>query len=166
MSRITRPFGCMVSLVFVASAAGAAVAADSDGLAGRWSGHHYRMAARDGCTGDDCRRLVLDVSRCGEGWCGVLVGKDGLCGATALRLGAGRPGRNQVIEFDGRLELASGVEPYTIRATLGSAEGDGPMLWLTGDTGGEYRLYRRTFPFEAQLARSGDAVCRAESKTS
>lgn len=165
MSRISRSIGCMVCCVFVASAAGAVAAADTGSLAGRWSGHYFRMAARDGCTGDDCRRLVLDVSRCGEGWCGVLVGKDGTCGATALRLGAGGPGRHEGQEFTGRLELAPGAEPYTIHATLGSNDGS-PRLWLTGDTGGEYRFYRRTFPFEAQLSRSGDAVCRGESKTS
>ena len=26
-------------------------------------------------------------------------------------------------------------------------------LQITGDTGGEFRAYRRSFPFEAQLAR-------------
>src|SRR5256885_13805678 len=31
-------------------------------------------------------KLTLDVSRCGEDWCGVEVKADGVCGRTTLRL--------------------------------------------------------------------------------
>jgi hypothetical protein len=39
-------------------------------------------------------------------------------------------------------------------------------MQITGDTGGEYRAYRRSFPFEAQLARIKDPVCHAPATVS
>lgn len=39
-------------------------------------------------------------------------------------------------------------------------------LQITGDTGGVYRAYRRSFPFEAQMARIKDAVCHAPQTVS
>ena len=39
-------------------------------------------------------------------------------------------------------------------------------LQITGDTGGEFRAYRRSFPFEAQMARIKDAVCQAPQTVS
>ncbi len=69
--------------------------------------------------------------------------------------------------FTGKLELARGTEPYVIEAYVQPAQGDHPMqLSMTGDTGGEFRVFRRSFPFHATLARTGDATCKLEKPVS
>jgi hypothetical protein len=40
------------------------------------------------------------------------------------------------------------------------------MIQISGDTGGIYREYRRSFPFEARLVRVKDAVCHAPATVS
>ncbi len=70
-------------------------------------------------------------------------------------------------QFEGTLELAAGTEPYAIQATIFPPEDGKPLeMQITGDTGGEYRAYRRSFPFEAALARVKDAVCHAPATVS
>lgn len=136
-------------------------------ISGRWQGHFHAFGAkRASCTGPECNIMTLDVGRCGAAWCGVVINKDGGCGATALRLD-GPKVEGSELAFEGSLKLAEGAEPYTVRAT-GFARGGDPAatLWLIGDTGGSLRFMRRTFPFEARLSRQGEPVCKGEQKTS
>lgn len=136
-------------------------------LSGRWEGRTYELARRGAdCDGQPCT-LTLDLVRCGEGWCGVEVtGAARTCGTTALTLDGGVAGKFG--PFKGKLALAKGTEPYVVEAyLLSSSEGEAKAeLEIAGDTGGEFRVFRRSFPFNATLARSGEALCRAESKVS
>ena len=147
-----------------ASPAGARLAAPD--IAGRWQGENYRTASlAPDCGGGACT-LTLDIVRCGEGWCGIAVGHDNRCGGTALTLDAGEEGTGNTL-FKGRLELASGTEPYVVQAYLVPAEGDAPVtLDIIGDTGGEFRMFRRSFPFQTNLVRAGAATCKAEKPVS
>jgi hypothetical protein len=69
------------------------------------------------------------------------------------------------IEFNGKLELAKGSAPYAVKAWYRSEDSSASLHFL-GDTGPELRLMRRSFPFEANLARSGEAICTLEKATS
>ena len=143
----------MVSAICVLVAASPAGAGLSAGdIGGRWQGGSY---ARDGGG-----PLTLDVVACGAGWCGIKVANES-CGGTALKLdGGAAEGENLV--FKGTLELAPGTEPYVVQAYLiPASEGSSMALQIIGDTGGEFRAYRRSFPFEATMARASDAVCHA-----
>jgi hypothetical protein len=127
-------------------------------IAGRWQGESY--ANEGGGT------LTLDIVACGTGWCGVKVGANDACGGTALKVGAGAAEGENVL-FVGTLELAPGTEPYVVHTTLmPAAEGSPVGLQITGDTGGQFRLYRRSFPFEAHMARMRDAICRVPQTVS
>jgi len=113
--------------------------------------------------------LTLDVVRCADGWCGVeVIGAEQRCGGTALRLDGGAANGGEVTLFKGKLELAKGTEPYVVEAYLvamdaGSAKRE---LQITGDTGGAFRVFRRSFPFNATLVRVAEAQCRPESTVS
>jgi hypothetical protein len=137
-------------------------------LSGRWEGPSYfDTKERENCAGAGGSCLLrLDVVACGDGWCGIELGKEDRCGATALRLDKGKtePGR---ASFEGKLELAKGTEPYVVRAFLGSGTPDGkPSLEIIGDTGGEFRMFRRSFPFQTTLVRSGEPHCKPETTVS
>ncbi len=179
----TRGFQIVSSIaaLCVLAAAGAALAGDSaDGtlaahpaaidLAGRWEGRTYELARRGAdCDGKPCT-LTLDLAPCGSGWCGVeVIGAAQRCGATALKLdgGEGNPGSSTL--FKGKLELAKGTEPYVVEAylvTMNEEAGAKRELQIAGDTGGEFRMFRRSFPFNATLALIGEAKCRPETTVS
>jgi hypothetical protein len=135
-------------------------------IAGRWQGTNYMLAARaPDCDGGRCT-LTLDIVPCATGWCGIEVASDNTCGGTALRLDAGEAGGATTV-YSGRLELARGTEPYVVQAYLMPASGDDKeWLEIQGDTGGEFRIYRRSFPFNAHLVRAGDAICKTEKPIS
>ncbi|WP_156827567.1 hypothetical protein [Hyphomicrobium zavarzinii] len=167
------------AVLCVLAAAGAALAGDAASppsggdavidISGRWEGRSYELARTKDCAEKPCT-LTLDVARCAAGWCGVEVLDAGRkCGSTALKLDAGeRSAISGNTLFKGKLELAQGTEPYVVEVSLINWSGDEPktQLHITGDTGGEFRMFRRTFPFNATLARSGDAHCRPESTVS
>jgi hypothetical protein len=137
-------------------------------LAGRWQGRAYELARAEQCGDKPCT-LTVDLVPCASGWCGVEVtGAEQRCGATALKLdgGAANPGGATV--FKGELKLAKGTEPYVVEAYLipRTSSDDKTELQITGDTGGEFRAFRRSFPFNATLARVSDAKCRPESTVS
>jgi hypothetical protein len=140
--------GAMLATLCVA---GMAVAETESDLAGRW------VAGK--------RKLVLDVSRCGAGWCGVEVA-DGACGRTILRVAmtAAEGNRNRI---RGRLELAADTESYAVQVSVYPPKADGPPeLLVSGHTGGRFEMWRRTFPFSDAFARVGNAACPPDSKTS
>ena len=139
------------------SNAGAAELKASD-IAGRWQGDSY---ARDAGG-----KLTLDIVACGAGWCGIKIGDNNACGATALKLDGGTL-EGESLAFSGTLELARGTEPYVIHSYLSpAADGAPATLQLIGDTGGVFRAYRRSFPFEAQLTRASDPTCHAPQSVS
>lgn len=140
-------------------------------IAGRWQGASYELKrGRIDCAEAPCT-LTLDLVACGSGWCGVEVETGNRCGATALRLDGGTLSQSSGAPlFKGSLSLAKGTEPYVVEVNFfaaGHGEGEGaPELNIVGDTGGEFRIFRRSFPFSATLAKVGDATCRPESTVS
>ena len=127
-------------------------------IAGRWTGASYSNI-RSGT-------LTLDIVACGAGWCGIKVETGDKCGGTALKLSSGVVKENGT-RFEGTLSLAAGTEPYKVHATIFPPEDGKPLaMELTGDTGGEYNPYRRSFPFESALFRVQDAVCHAPATVS
>jgi hypothetical protein len=144
------------------SAIPAALSAAS--IAGRWSGTPY--AIRNDitrCGSGECN-LVLDIVACGAGWCGIEVDKDNACADELMQLKphSDTQRRNG---FEGKLTLAKGTQEYVIDVTADDALGGQPAtLEIVGDTGPEFRWFRRSFPFHAALTRIGDALCRSETK--
>jgi hypothetical protein len=137
------------------AATGTLKAAD---IAGRWSGTSHAEKSRN--------ILTLDIVACGSGWCGIKVEAGDKCGGTALRVDAGAVDARYA-RFEGTLEVAAGTEPYRIQATIFPPEVGKPLgMRITGNTGGEYRAFRRSFPFEAAMARVKDAVCQAPATVS
>jgi hypothetical protein len=169
----------VIAAGIIASSFGGSAAADDNpqiktavlqpaSLAGRWSGSHYgygRGASSGSCSAEGCK-LIYDIVACKEGWCGIAVNNDKTCGAIAVRLAADRksPEPNT---FDGKLELVKGSADYTVKAWFYADKDSGTVqLRFLGDTGPELLLMRRSFPFEADLARTGDAVCTLDKATS
>ncbi len=158
----------LLTLCVLAAAAPAQAALGTPDIGGRWQGENFRMAALSaGCDAGKCT-MTLDIVRCGETWCGIEVTKNNTCGATALKFRSLEGAERSGVSFEGELQLAAATEPYVISGFVETPlEGKGPArLHMTGDTGGEFRIWRRSFPFHATLARVGDAVCSGESPVS
>jgi hypothetical protein len=160
--------------IIASSFGGSAAANESDtatiaeqpiSLAGRWSGPHYgygRQGSSEHCAAG-CA-LTYDIVACKDGWCGIAVNADKTCGRIGVRLAADTKSEGG-IEFNGKLELAKGSAPYTVKAWYRSKDGSA-SLHVLGDTGSELLLMRRSFPFQADLARTGDATCTLDKATS
>jgi len=120
-------------------------------LGGRWV---------DEMPGD---KLVLDISSCGEGWCGVNV-VEGVCGATVLRVKQSKEGP-EFVSLSGKLELASGAQPYFVQARVFRTNA-APRLQILGDSRADFSVMRRSYPFVSNMSRIGKALCRPDAKTS
>jgi hypothetical protein len=136
-------------------------------LAGRWSGSYYGYAR--GGEGQDCSeadcKLTYDIVACKEGWCGIAVKSGSSCGAVALHLTAEPKTGDHMMR--GSLEIAKGAAPYAVAAWRNVDKDTGVIdLHFIGNTGAELLLFRRSYPFEASLTRSGDAVCTLDKTTS
>jgi hypothetical protein len=113
--------------------------------------------------------LTLDISRCGKGWCGVVVANNS-CGHTALRVVESpedtiyQTGKNR--ELVGRLQLAANTEAYGVRAMLTRDDGGAKTLFIAGHTGGTFSAFRRTYDYNQLLVRAGDAACSPNPKVS
>jgi hypothetical protein len=166
-ARWRNAWGIIAAVCVLAAAGVAAALTPADVLAGRWTGETYRMAALSpGCKNGRCT-LTLDIVRCPSGWCGIEVSEAGGCGGTTLKLIEGTEGATGGVQLEGSLALAEGTEPYVVRAYVSAADEQEPVtLHITGDTGGEFRIYRRSFPFEAMLTRISEAVCTLEKPVS
>ena len=148
-----------------ARAAGPVPAYIGGDLNGRWQGQPmgYLDPAKV-CGAKGCE-LTLDIVRCAGKWCGIRVEKADACGGVALTLTPHHVTDPKVtpIVLDGKLELADGTQPYVIEAVLRpGADGALTQLTMVGDTGPELMLMRRSFPFRAVMARTGDAVCKMD----
>ena len=135
-------------------------------LAGRWVSS--KAGTKEACGDAGCQ-LAYDLVPCGTGWCGIEV-KDGkACGRTALRLDAGASAQVG-IDFSGSFERVAATQPYIVKARLyAQPRGATPvrlMLFVQGSTDGNFQPFRRTYPMQMLLTRSGDAVCRGEPKVS
>jgi hypothetical protein len=105
--------------------------------------------------------LTLDLSRCGDGWCGIEVTQTGSCGRTVLRA------QNDDGELMGRLELAGGAQPYTIAMHLFRRNPNDPqMLMIRGHTGTRFDPWRRMYPYMVAFTRTSDVTCRPDPKVS
>jgi hypothetical protein len=136
-------------------------------LAGRWTGHYYgygRAGEERGCGDEGCG-LTYDIVACKQGWCGIAVKNDKSCGAIGVHLAADAKDGENV--FKGKLELAKGAAPYAVEAWI-SPDKDSKVVQMhfLGDTGPELLMFRRSYPFEANLARIGDATCTLDKATS
>ncbi len=133
-------------------------------LAGRWSGQPYAIqndATR--CENGECK-LVLDIVPCAAGWCGIEIDKANACAAEAMQLKTHSDQKRQNA-FEGKLSLGKDTQSYVIDASVEPAEEGRPAtLEIVGDTGPEFRWFRRSFPFHAALTRISDAVCKANEK--
>lgn len=133
-------------------------------LDGRWSGAPYAIqndASR--CENGECK-LVLDIVPCAAGWCGIEVTKANVCGGEAMQLKTHSDQKRQNA-FEGKLSLGKDTQAYVIDANVQPAEDGRPAtLEIVGDTGPEFRWFRRSFPFHAALTRISDAVCKATEK--
>lgn len=140
------------------------VAVQAPSIAGRWSGTPYAIkndASR--CENGECR-LVLDIVACGAGWCGIEVDRDNACAAELMQL-TPHSDRKRRNAFEGKLTLAKGTHEYVVDVSADDAlDGRPATLEIVGDTGPEFRWFRRSFPFHAALTRIGDAVCRSDVK--
>jgi hypothetical protein len=148
-----------------ARAAGPVPAYVGGDLAGRWKGQPmgYLDPAKV-CGAKGCE-LTLDIVRCADKWCGIRVEAADKCGSVALSLTPHNVTDPKVRPdvLDGKLELADGTQPYVIEAVL-RPDNTGAMTQLTmvGDTGPELMVMRRSFPFRAVMARTGDSVCKLD----
>ena len=136
-------------------------------IAGRRSGLQYSSTfVPPRTSGESQRNLTLDIVACEPGWCGILISQDQRCGAVALHLHqTSSKNRNGI--FEGNLELAKGAAPFVVQASYYEKDGTKtPTLKFIGDTGRELLLMRRSYPLQAELARSGDAQCTLEKATS
>jgi hypothetical protein len=150
------------ALCVLATASSLSAGITAANIAGRWQG--------DSWASDASGPLTLDIVACGEGWCGIKVEANDKCGGTALKIDAGVM-QDDYVQFTGTLQLAPGTEPYVVHTSIFMPTPDDPpgtplKLQITGDTGGEFRAYRRSFPFEAQMARVRDAACQAPQTVS
>ena len=107
--------------------------------------------------------LVLDITPCGAGWCGVEVTGNATCGREMLRL---LPGAAPAGAWRCRLELAAEAQAYAVGARLGGALDNPPTLTLVGHPGSVFLPMRREMPFRAHFVRSGDPVCRPQKPIS
>jgi len=135
-------------------------------LSGRWSGQYNtfgRQVTGKNCANDGCG-FTYDIVACKEGWCGITVNDDKSCGPVGVRLAADLPQEGEAA-FKGKLELAKGSAAFTVEAWYRSDDNKLTLHFL-GDTGPVLLLMRRSFPFEADLARTGDATCTLDKATS
>jgi hypothetical protein len=113
--------------------------------------------------------LTLDMSRCGKGWCGVVVANNS-CGHTALRVAespedaAYQTDKNR--ELVGRLQLAANTEAYGVRAMLTRDDGGAMTLFIAGHSGGTFSAVRRIYDYRNLLVRQGEPVCSPNPKLS
>jgi hypothetical protein len=112
------------------------------------------------------RKLVIDIARCGNGWCGVEVTDGKSCGKTVLRVELSGSDTEEPA-LRGRLELASETRPYAVQVSYFEPPGGGPVdLFVNGHTGSKFEPWRRNYPFREMLVSTGPAQCPTDPKVS
>jgi uncharacterized protein (DUF2147 family) len=119
-------------------------------LEGRWAAQH--------------RQLVLDISRCGKGWCGVEVLSGATCGKTVLRFEITKRENDEDESLRGLLQLAAEARSYSVEVSYFMASGgDSTELLIQGMSGRTFDPWRRSYPFTEVLISAGPAQCRAQT---
>lgn len=109
---------------------------------------------------------TLDITKCGENWCGVDVDTTGKCGHVALKLKlTGGEQAQYSGQFTGQYSVTKGSELYAVGAGIWEKKGS-MLMSIYGHTGGEFQPFRRMYPLNIQLSREGDAVCKADASVS
>jgi hypothetical protein len=144
------------SVVAGALAAGivAAQAFEAAGIEGRW-----KAVRVDGWT-IALKELTLDISACGERYCGRVVNANNQCEGTMLRV-VPQPDRAfaKGVLFEGEIDLPGQPSPFRARVAFRPApDAQGPRMTITGDEPNS-SFVRRTFPFQASFSRIGPAGC-------
>ncbi len=128
---------------------------DSYDLSGRWTSASFHY--------------VVDIGKCGTGWCGVRVNTDQSCGGVALRLAYTKTEESYVL-FQGTLDLQPEIEPYQVGVSFESSAAApvaAPMeVTLLGNPNRAPDVMTRVISLSDRLVRGGDAQCKAEAKTS
>jgi hypothetical protein len=106
--------------------------------------------------------LTFDLSRCGDGWCGIEVTKAGSCGRTIVRVANATDDSNS--QLTGQLELATQAQPYAIGIILYRRNPNDPGTLLIsghtrGDVGTRFEPWRRVYPYQVEFTRVGDTTC-------
>lgn len=137
-------------LALCTTLSGAALATDDDGTAieGRWE-----TARKD---------LVLDISRCAQGYCGRVVTPDEKCERTTLIVSV-RTDELPYPVFVGDFAPPKGGRPnYKVRISVTTA-GEKPIrMSIIGDEVDPNPM-RRSFPYRALLTRIGEAACSSRT---
>ncbi len=153
---VMRTLGSVASVMLATfCVAGVAKADIQRTLEGRWVANN--------------KSLALDLSRCGDGWCGIEVTNAGSCGRTILRVANGTGDDDG--KLTGRLQLATQTQPYTIAIHLFRRNPNDPETLMIrghtrGDAGTHVQPWRRIYPYMAEFARVGDITCRHDPKVS
>lgn len=114
--------------------------------------------------------LTLDVSRCGNAWCGVVVDDHGECGFRALQITLGHPnipepgGDNpkRHATYEGEFRYGPKSQRYVVRASVAlHGTGHANDMWVGGNPEGSPE-YTRMMPLNLRLVREGDGRCPAE----
>ena len=124
---------CM--MIFLSTVASSAALAGQE-IEGRWE--------------TKTKDLVLDISRCGQQYCGQAVNSNNQCERTVLTVAVNATSQT----FGGELAAPGRAKPYKVKLSVTNAE----RMVIVGDDV-EPSLVRRTFPFHALLARAGNASC-------
>ena len=149
---VMRRLGSVASLTVAAfCVAGVAKADIQRTFEGRWVANN--------------QSLTLDLSRCGDGWCGIEVTAGGSCGRTVLRAFNDPDGL-----ITGQLQVDVQTHPYTIGMHLFRRNPNDPeTLMIRGHTRGslaQFDGWRRIYRYMVEFARVGDAACRHDPKVS
>ena len=144
------------SVVAAVLAAGivAAPAFEAAEIEGRWK------AVRVSGWMITLKELTLDISACGERYCGRVVNANNQCEGTMLRV-VPRPDRafDKGFLFEGEIDLPAQPSPFRARVAYRPApDPQGPRMTITGDEPNS-SFVRRTFPFQASFSRIGPAGC-------
>ncbi len=113
--------------------------------------------------------LTLDISRCGDAWCGVVVDGKGQCGFRGLAISLRHPrvtdhGSNPKHHavYNGEFRYREGSELYRVTGSV-RLEGDGHTgeMWIGGNPE-RTPEYARMILLNLRLVRQGEGQCTAE----
>lgn len=133
-----------------ATLSGAVLATDTEGAAieGRWE-----TARKD---------LVLDISRCAQGYCGRAVTPDNRCERTTLTASV-RKDEPPYPGFAGDFAPPKGGRPnYKVRISV-TPTGEVPIRMLIIGDEVDPDPMRRSFPYRAVLTRVGESACSSRA---